>query len=173
MFRKLLVVAAAIGMPISMLAMAGGTAGAAKVVTPPDPAVTCSVSGTVTFAPPGISQAGSASPSKTSITTTSAPTFGGGCTGGGTGNTIVTKSVKCAKKVGQAEPSSNPGCQVGEYGYGSWSNFTSGGTTSIQKALKKLNFTINGIDYQTKTTGSSEVVLGPVGPMWASRSSER
>jgi hypothetical protein len=163
MIRKMLVIAAAIAMPVSVVAVTGGVAGAKKAPTPPDPAVTCSVSATVTFAPPGISQAGSASPAKTSTTTTSATTFGGGCTGGGTGNNIVSKSTKCAKKVGQPEPTSNPGCQVGEYGYGSWANFTSGGTASIQKALKKLSFTINGIAYATKTTGSSEIINGVCG----------
>ncbi len=52
MIRKMLVIAAAIAMPVSAVAVTAFTSGVAgaKTVVPPDPAVTCSVSGTVTFA---------------------------------------------------------------------------------------------------------------------------
>ncbi len=164
MIRKLLVVAAAIAMPVSVVAVAGtGVAGAGTPPTP-NPPVTCSVSGTVTFASPGLSQAGSAEAAKTSVSTTTPTTFGDGCTGGSaTGYSITSKSIRCAKKATDPEPASNPGCQVGEYGYDSWNNFETGGTTAIQKALKKLSFTINGIAYSTKTTSSAEVVEGACG----------
>jgi hypothetical protein len=158
MLRKMLLIAAAVAMPVGAIAVTAGTA-AAKVVVPPDPAVTCSVSGTVLFAAPGISTAGSVSLSKTSVTTTTPTTFGAGCTGGGGANTITTKSVKCDKHTAGL-PVSNPACVPGSDGYGSWANFVAAGSTSIQKALKKLNFTINGIPYQTKTTAASEVILG-------------
>jgi hypothetical protein len=166
MIRKMLVVAAAIAMPVSVIAIPAFTSGVAgaHTVVPADPPVTCSVSGTVTFAPPGLSSAGSAEAAKDSVSTTSPTTFGAGCTGGsGTGYSITSKSIKCAKKATDPEPSSNPGCEVGEYGYDSWSNFTTGGTTAIQKALKKLNFTLNGIAYETKTTSASQVVFNACG----------
>jgi hypothetical protein len=163
MIRKLLLVAAAIAMPVSVVAVTG-VAAYAKTPVPPDPAVTCTVSGSVNFAPPGISQNGAVSASKTSTTTTSATTFGGaGCSGGSGPNTITSKSTKCDKHTA-GQPSSNPACTPGNYGYGSWSNFVSGGTTSIQKALKKLNFTIGAIAYQTKTTGASEILPGASNP---------
>jgi hypothetical protein len=168
MIRKILVVAAAIAMPVSVIAVTGGVAGAGKVKPPPDPAVTCSVSGTVNFAAPGLSTAGSTSALKTSVSTTSPTVFAGGCTGGGTANAITSKSTKCAKKAGKAQPASNPACannvpaSYGQYGYDSWANFTGSGTAAVQKALKKLNFTINGIAYQTKTT--SAVIAGPGAP---------
>ncbi len=161
MIRKMFVVAAAIAMPVSVIAVSG-VAGTGGIAGAADPAVTCSVSSTVNFAAPGISKPGSISLSKTSTTTTSATTFGGGCTGGGAGNVITSKSVKCDKHTAGL-PSTNTACQPGNYGYGSWSNFTSAGTSSIQKALKSLNFTINGIAYQTKTTSATEVINGVCG----------
>jgi hypothetical protein len=162
MIRKMLVVAAAIAMPLSVIAATGGTAGAKGVKPPPNPPVTCTISATVNFAPPGISNAGSADSSKTSTTTTSSQTYGGsGCSGSAAGVNIVSKSTKCAKKGPQ--PSSNSACEPGEYGYDSWANFASGGTASIQKALKSLSFTVNTIAYSSKITTSSEVVDGACG----------
>jgi hypothetical protein len=162
----MLVIAAAIAMPVSVVAVSavtGGVAGA-KTVVPPDPAVTCSVSGTVTFASPGLSNSGAAEAAKTSTATTTPVQFGDGCTGqGANGNSITSKSIKCAK-AGKTQPASNPACEPGEYGYDSWNNFETGGTTAIQKALKKIFFTINGIAYESKTSSSAEVVEGTCGP---------
>jgi hypothetical protein len=159
MIRKMLVIAAAIAMPVSVIAISGVTAGAATK-PPPDPAITCAVTATVTFASPGISNSGSVSTSKTSATMTSGESFStkgsdGSCSGTAPNNTITTKSVKCAKKGTQ--PASNPACVPGEYGYGSWSNFETEGTASIQKALKSLSFTINGINYSSKTSSAADI----------------
>jgi len=168
MIRKMLVIAAAISMPIAAATAVGMTSGVAgaKTVVPPDPDITCTVSATVDFAPPGLSQAGAVTTAKDTFTSTTATTFGtksgqASCAGGGSTNSIESKATKCAKKGTQ--PASNPACVPGENGYDSWGNFESGGTTSIQKALKKLNFTLNGIAYETKTTGSAEVVGGACG----------
>ncbi len=151
MIRKLLLVAAAIAMPLGAVAVTGiTTAGVAGAAT------TCSVAGTVTFAAPGISHNGAAGPSKTSTTTTSGTTFGGGCTGGSPAMNITSKSTKCDKHTAGL-PSSNPACTPGNYGYGSWANFASGGTAAIQKSLKKLSFTLNGTAFKTKTTGASVI----------------
>ncbi len=162
LIRKILLIAAAVAMPVSVVAVTG-VAAYAKTPVPPDPPVTCTVSGSVNFAPPGISKNGAVSASKTSVTTTSPVTFGGGCSGGSGGYNITSKSTKCDKHTA-GQPPSNPACTPGNYGYGSWSNFVSGGTTSIQKALKKLNFTIGAIAYQTKTTGASEILPGASNP---------
>jgi hypothetical protein len=161
MIRKMLVIAAAIAMPVSVIAVSGVTAGAASK-PPPDPAITCAVTATVTFASPGISKAGSASTAKTSATTTSGESFStkgsdGACSGTAPGNTITTKSVKC---TGVGTPTSNtacPGKKPTMYGYGSWSNFETEGTTSIQKALKTISFTINGIAYTSKTSSAADI----------------
>jgi len=113
MIRKMLVIAAAIAMPVSVIAVSGVTAGAASK-PPPDPAITCAVTATVTFAAPGISNAGSVSTSKTSNTTTSGESFStkgsdGACTGSAPDNTITSKSVKC---TGVHTPSSNTACPM-------------------------------------------------------------
>jgi hypothetical protein len=43
------------------------------------------------------------------------------------------------------------------YGYGSWANFEASGTSSIQKALKTISFTINGIAYTSKTSSAADI----------------
>jgi hypothetical protein len=159
LIRKLLVVATAIAIPLSVVAATGATAGAKAVKPPPDPAVTCSISATITFAPPGISNSGAISTSKTSVTTTTGETFGTAsghptCSGSAPNLAISSKSTKCDKKVA-GQPSSNPACEPGFYGYDSWQNFQSGGVASVQKSLKNLSFTINGITYATKTTSAA------------------
>jgi hypothetical protein len=160
LIRNGLVVAAAIAMPLSMTAVTGVTgAGAAG---PADPPVTCSVGSTLTFAPPGISKAGSVTAAKKSFSTISAPTFGGGCSGSGPANTIQFPNVHC---MGQGVPASNPACHTVYSGtldgYDSWANFESSRmTTAVQKSLKSLSFTINGIPYATKGTVASQVLAG-------------
>jgi|HubBroStandDraft_6_1064221.scaffolds.fasta_scaffold17290_2 hypothetical protein len=161
MVRKMLVVAAAIAMPMSAVAVVGATGGVAgAVVGPPDPAVTCTISATVTFAPPGISSNGQVGTGvKSTQTTVSSETLGGaGCVGSSSINPITAKTVKCVK--GQpGQPSTNPGCNgvKGTEGWDSWGDFASTGTATILKSTKKLNFTINGIPYQTKNTSAAAI----------------
>ncbi len=94
MIRKLLVVAAAIAIPASVVAVNGGIASAAGAKTAP--AISCAVSSTVTFAAPGLSTAGAVSTAKTSTTKTGNLAFSGtGCTGTGAGHSITTASTKC------------------------------------------------------------------------------
>jgi hypothetical protein len=161
MIRKMLVIAAAIAVPMSAVAVigvAGGVAGAAA--GPPDPPVTCTIGATVTFAAPGISSNGQVGTGvKSTQTTVSSETLGGaGCVGSSSINPITAKTVKCVK--GQpGQPSTNPGCNgvKGTEGWDSWGDFASTGTATILKSTKKLNFTINGIAYQTKNTSASAV----------------
>ncbi len=44
------------------------------------------------------------------------------------------------------------------YIYGSEGGFASTGTASIQKSLKKLSFTVNGVSYQEKTIAAFNLV---------------
>jgi len=160
LIRKFLVVAVTIAIPLSLAAVTGVTGAAAA--GPPDPPVTCSVSSTLTFAPPGLSMAGSVAAAKKSFSTISAATFGGGCAGSGLANTIQFPNVHC---VGPGLPASNPACHTVYSGtldgYGSWSNFESSRmTTAVQKSLKSLSFTINGIPYVTKRPVASQVLAG-------------
>jgi len=70
----------------------------------------------------------------------------------------VSKTVKCLKNQ-PGQPASNPGCNgvKGTEGWDSWGDFAATGTASILKDTKKLNFTINGIGYQTKNTSASAI----------------
>jgi hypothetical protein len=42
-------------------------------------------------------------------------------------------------------------------GWGSWGDYAATGTASILKDVKKLDFTINSIGYETKNTSASDV----------------
>jgi hypothetical protein len=157
MIRKLLVVAAAAAIPLGAVALGAAPASAAKPPPPPSPPLNCSASGTVTFASPGISNYGSASASKVSVTTTSPITYAGancGTGGSGPANNISSKStLKCNKKVpGQdVNGATRPDCVPHDYVYDSAGQFESAGVATIQKALKKLSFTVNGITFAAKT----------------------
>lgn len=144
-------------MSVGIVSLSGSIAGAKGSKPPPNPPVQCTVSATVTFAAPGISTPGSISTSKDSTTSTSDETFGpdpSGCTGTGPALSIVAKSTKCSKTT-PGQPSSNSACEPGNYGYDSWTNYANSGASTLQKAVKKLSFTINGIAYSSKTTSAA------------------
>jgi hypothetical protein len=162
MIRKMLVIAAAVAMPMSVIGAIAGTSGVAgaKGAAPPDPGVTCTIGATVTFAPPGLSVNGQVGTGvKTSDTNVSDESLGGaGCVGSTSIAPIVSKTVKCVKNE-PGQPSSNPGCDgvKGTEGWGSWGDYADTGTASVLKDVKKLDFTINGIGYETKNTSASDV----------------
>ena len=152
--------ALALALPIGVVA-ATQTAALAKTKPPPDPARKCTLSGTVVFAPPGLSAAGTTTSNKAlkkTATTTSGTNFGGGCTGSIPPVRIVSKSTKCKG------PNNPPGtgCQVKKtWWYDGESNFASQSTLrTITKAVKKISFTLDGILYQTKTASASEIACG-------------
>jgi len=153
MIRKLLVIAAAIAMPVSAVTVIGGSSIAgAGTPLPPDPAVNCAVSSTVTFAPPGISVNGVVTTSKTSTTTTSGTSVVGPCTGtGGPPLNITSKNLKC----GKVADTPVPGCVKGSTYFNSWSGFIAQGTTAVAKDTKKLTINVNGITYSIKGTGAT------------------
>ncbi len=161
MIRKILVIAAAVAMPVSVIGAIAGTSGVAGAKPgPPDPGVTCTIGATVTFASPGISTNGQVGVGvKTSSTTVSDETLGGaGCTGSSSIAPIVAKTVKCVKNE-PGQPSTNPGCDgvKGTDGWDSWGDFEATGTSSVLKDVKKLDFTINSIAYETKNTSATDV----------------
>lgn len=166
MIRKLLMVAAATAMPLGAIAVGvGGGVASAKAPTPLTP-ITCTASGTVTFAAPGISHLGSVSQSKTSAVTTTATTFSA-CTGGvpinptsgsSPANVITSKNTKCPKNP----PYSPPTCIKPAYLYGTASSFAQTGPAALQKALKKLNITLGSLSFKGKTTGAAAINPGGV-----------
>ncbi len=156
--RKILFGAAAIVLPVSTVALVGATEGVASAAT-----ITCSASGQVTFAPPGLSKGGSSSTDKTTVTTISGADLSCGAAGTGNigGGTLSVSSKSTVKCTGVGQPSStNSGCLAAkQWGYGSWSNYISGGVASIAKSLKKLSFTIGSTTYAAKIISSSVQTL--------------
>ena len=61
MLRKFLVVAAAIAIPVSAIAITGGAVSGAHAIANGGGPIKCSITSTVTFAPPGLSIAGAVS----------------------------------------------------------------------------------------------------------------
>ena len=164
MIRKLLVVAAAAAIPMSAVAVgaigsgsafAGGTAN-------PSPPIQCSVSGTVTFAPPGISHNGVVGTSKTTTTNTSAINFTGAACGPNATNSggstppraITSKATKCPGTTA---------CPKGSYLSDTASSYVTSGASNLQKALKKGTFTIDGIGFPFKTSSAAAVNGGACG----------
>jgi hypothetical protein len=156
MRRKILMGVFAFALPIGMIA-AFGTAASAKTKPAPDPARSCTAHGTVHFQSPGLSADGSVSSTlKVSDTTTSGVGFGG-CTGSVPNLVIASKNTKCkGTTAGTKCPAKVKGTKYVWYTYDGESTFASGSTiTSLEKSLKKLDFTIDGVTYATKTTGAS------------------
>jgi hypothetical protein len=162
MRRKILMGVLAIALPIGTMSVVSSSAFAGKPKPLPDPARNCTLSGTVNFAAPGLSKNGTTDTStKTSSVTTSGTNFGGSCTGSIPTQTITSKSAKCTG-AGTSNTGPNPGCSVKHtYNYDGESTFASPTTLgTITKSLKKVNFTINGVSYQTKTTGAQDLACG-------------
>lgn len=156
MRRKILMGILAIALPIGTVAAVQGTAFAKHATTPADPARNCSVSGSVQFQAPGLSKKGALSSSiKTSITKASS-SFGGGCNGSTGSLNISSKNATCKG------PNNPAGTLCTEkkpkmYTFDTEAGFASTGTSSILKSLKKLNFTLDGVSYQTKATAAGSI----------------
>ncbi len=157
MIKKMLMVAAAIAMPVTAVAgvaVTSGVAGAkAPVVTP----TTCAITGSVTFPAPGLSKIGSVEASSKS-STASTTTASGGCTGTNT-ETIVSKStVKC-----KTQPTTAPCTSTSGYVYDTESGFATS-VPALAKAVKKgLVVTDAGVSLTlvpTPSTGVSEILPG-------------
>jgi hypothetical protein len=152
MRRKIVMGILALALPVGSL-FALQTAASAKTPVPPDPARNCTVSGTVTFAAPGLSKQGTVTTNKTS-TATAASHFGGGCTGPTLTVNISTKNTKCK---GANDPAGTACMAKHTDVYDTESSFATAGVVSIAKSLKKLSFTLDGVTYGTKTTGAVAV----------------
>jgi len=161
MLRKLLMVAMAAAVPMGAVALGAGTANAGAPLTAPP--ITCALSGTVNFAPPGISHNGAQTPNKTSSTTVTGETFNA-CTGGpnqsgGVGSplTIVSKNTKCPKAPKTGPP---PACVKPNYTYDTAASFAGTNLTTVEKAVKKAPPTIDGVLFKVKPTSAAQVLPG-------------
>jgi len=172
MIRKLMMVAAAIAIPISGAAVATvatvGTSGVAGAV---QPNIKCNIVGeTVTFATPGISLNGSFTTATTSATNTSATTADT-CkvgstpeTGSSKASTISTSTVGAATTCTGVNTPVH-GCTTPPpqyYSYDSTASYASSGSGLVVPTQK---FKINGVTYKLKTTTTAAIVpdSGPCG----------
>jgi hypothetical protein len=155
MLRKMLLIATAVAIPLSATAVTAvvqsGTAGATPL------AITCKVtSGTVDFAPPGLSQNGSFESASTSTTNTTTVKYSCSPPAGGIGKTnplaITTANTQC---TGTNMPVN--GCTSGQYSYDSVSGFASSASTLWQD-VGTLKIKI-GVTSYTETLTSSSVAL--------------
>ena len=161
MIRKLLLIATAVAMPVSAIAAVGISGGVAGAKTVNPAVITCSLSGTVNFASPGLSKNGSISTSKDSTTTTSIGATGTGCQNTPIASTITSKSTEKCKT-----PTSYPPCATApknSYVYDSDASFETGGVANLVKALHKgISVTDTGVPVTLLVTagGTSEIVPG-------------
>jgi len=154
MIRKLLLVAAAIAMPVS--------AGAVALVSTATPAaaaatINCHVGGTITFASPGLTHNGVATTATTSTTTVTKEVFTKGstatCSGTGTSLSIKSANTSCSAS---GETTTVPACTGNptEFGYDSFDSYASEGVSSIKADVTTIKFKVNSVSY-TSTTGSA------------------
>jgi hypothetical protein len=173
MIRKLLMVAAAIAMPVSAGAVTlVATAGPAGAV---GPTINCHDTGKITFAgASGLTHNGYATTATTSTTAVSAQTYTAGstaCTGTGPALSIKSTNTLCSAS---GETTQVPAC-VGhptERGYGSFKAYQSGGVSSIGTSVKTITFTVNAHTYTSKTCTTSGCVATHVCPKSATYGTE-
>lgn len=158
MIRKMLMVAAAIAMPVGMTAagvvITSGVAGAKAPVVAP---TTCAVTGTVTFPAPGLSKIGSVGASSKS-TTSSSTTASGGCTG----TSLVTIKSKSTVKC-KSQPTTAPCTGKTGFVYDTEGGFATS-VPALAKAVKKgLVVVDNAVSLTlvpTPGTGVAEILPG-------------
>lgn len=167
MLRKVFLLAGTVALPVTAMTVVGtGAVAGAASVNPA--AITCSLSGSVTFASPGLSKNGSTSASKNSTKSISIAASGTGCQNTPIGSTVTTKSTEKCKL-----PTSYPVCATAPknyYVYDSDAVFVSGGVANLVKALHKgISVTDTGVPLTllVTTAGTTRVlpngVCGPTG----------
>jgi hypothetical protein len=131
-----------------------GSAGAAG-------STTCTGAGAlVTFAPPGLSDLGTASISAKSITKTGSAAMS--CTNGTTttpGTLSAGKIVSKSTTLCQNDTNPPNPCPTGEYVYDSVAQLASSAST-LYKSDKSTSWVIKGVTYKTANTGSSTAGTG-------------
>ena len=172
MMRKLLIDAAAVAMPVAALAAVttAGTAGTAGAATAAKyKTQSCTISGKVTFAKPGLSYDGTLSKSSTSTATSSAKATGKGC-GSGTAKSATLTSEIVSPSTNCNTASSPPGACSKEtatkfYVYDNSSSLATSGTSSIVSSLGPTGLKVydNGNPVTAKVTSSGTTAVDPGG----------
>ncbi len=179
MIRKLLVVAAAVAMPASAMAAvtAVGSSSIAGAVTKTYTTMSCTVTGSVTFAKPGLSYNGSISAAATSKAKTAATATGTGCgkitaadptgTANTTKNTITSASTDCNTASPPLPGACTKETATKFYAYDTASNLATAGVSSIVSSLGpkglKLVDNHNAVTGDVTTGGTTSVVGGACG----------
>jgi len=173
MIRKMLVIAAAVAMPAAALAAvttvgASGVAGAVKTYD----SQTCAVTGTVTFATPGLSYNGSLGKKSTSTSLSAQTASGTGCGAGVSGSTALSNKIVSADtdcNVPPVPPATLPPVCASattklHYAYDTASSLVTSGVSSIVASLgpKGLKLYDNGnkVTGAVTTPGTNSVLPG-------------
>jgi hypothetical protein len=163
MIRKLLLVAAAIVMPV--------TAGTVTLVATAAPAsaaatINCHVAGTITFASPGLTHNGKVTTATSSTTSVSAETYTKGTTAcSGTSPSLAIKSTN-TKCNASGATTTIPACagHPTEYGYNSFDSYAKTGVSSVKADVKTVKFTVNKVAYTSTTCTTSGCVAAKTCP---------
>lgn len=172
MIRKMLVIAAAVAMPAAALAGVTG-AGVASAAKSAPTNQTCSLTGSVTFAAPGVSAAGTIT-NKTVEKSSALVTPSGGCGTKGIKEKIPTTTSSCWTVLptayplnGTLDPAAPTSCSSptslktalkDKYYYDSSGGFISGGVTSIVAAFSAgIKVTNNGTAGLITPTSASAI----------------
>jgi hypothetical protein len=175
MMRKLLIIAAAVAMPASALAAvtAVGSSGVAGAAGKTYTSMSCTVTGTVTFAKPGLSYDGSLSAASVSKAKSSATATGTACgkktttdpsgTVNTTKDTITTPSTNC-NTSSSPPPVCSKETATKFYAYDTASSLASSGVSSIVSSLGptgiKLVDNYNAVTGDVTESGTSAIDPG-------------
>ncbi len=180
MIKKILMVVAAVAMPIGAATAVGvvgtGVAGAAK---PPPGPITCTQAGSVTFQAPGLSNGGTLTTKTSVLTKADVTPTGTGCSGTAIKVKIVSATVACPQTNGvpnSGDPSSCLASKTNGKGvvtyeiskkpnyYDTDGQFESNGLSDLQAALANgLTTKDNGNKVTLEYGSANEVVGGACG----------
>jgi hypothetical protein len=162
--RKLLVVAAAVAMPVgAFAAISAGTASASARAVSDKGTYICTGSGAVvTFQAPGLTVAGSVSEATFVTSKTSASVLSSGGTCGTVAGSVSANSVKSSTTACSTSTTPPLGsvCTAGDFAYGSWNNFINGGSSGLVTGLPHPKFHIDGDSFTGNTTTATSILPG-------------
>ncbi len=179
MIKKILMALAALAVPIGTVATVGvvgsGVAGAA---TPPPTTISCPVTGTVTFAHPGLSAGGALTSAASETTKSSTTPTGTGCSGLPIATNIASATTPCPQTSGVPNAGDPSACLASKtshgvttYAIGSKPNYydtdgsyATSGLSDLEAALqaKPPKTTVDNISVTLAYGSASEVIPGGV-----------
>jgi hypothetical protein len=175
MIKKILVAVAMIAMPIGTVTVAGVVAspGVAGAATPPPTTINCSVSGSVTFAAPGLSAGGTITNKSTVDTESSTTAAGTDCPTTTNALKIVSTTTPCPQTGGVPNSGDPSSCLatttkkgVTTYNiakdpnyYDTTGSYATSGLTDLEAALaaKPIKATVDSIPVDLVFSSASEV----------------